>query len=141
MAGKKGRSGRRRLPPELLPPDSRQHERRGPVVQSPDGRIVQPQWLSVKARVVWKRTLPIVQQMRIMSPADVVALARYCEYLVAWRVALKDNDVPAITKLEAAIHRLETQFGLTPSSRASLPAPHEEKKPEETKAEKYGLVG
>lgn len=108
---------------------------------NPDGRILMPRWLNRDAQTVWRRTVAIVQQMRVMSPADVVALARYCTYLPAWRTALRQGDAAMALKLESAIHRLETQFGLTPSSRASLPAVTEEKKPEETKADKFGLVG
>jgi len=139
MAGKKGRSGRKRNP--VLPPDSRQHQRRGPVVQNPGGRIVQPHWLTPGAKAIWKRTVAIVEQMRVMSPADVVALARYCTYFDQWRVVVKQGDAVAALKLEAVIQRLETQFGLTPSSRASLPAPREETQTEVTKAQIHRLVG
>ncbi len=139
MAGKKGRSGRKRQP--VLPPDSRQHERRGPVVGNPDGRVVMPSWLNPQAKAIWKRTVAIVEQMKVMSPADVVALGRYCAYVAQWQKALKDGDSIMTMKLEPVIHRLETHFGLTPSSRVSLPAPAEQPKQEETKAQRYGIVG
>jgi phage terminase small subunit len=139
VAGKKGRSGRKRQP--RLPEGSRQIERRGPTVQTPEGRVVMPSWLNPQAKAIWGRTVAIVNQMKVMSPADVVALARYCAYVAQWRVVLKAGDAAAALKLEPVIHRLETHFGLTPSSRASLPAPVEQQKPEETKADKFGLVG
>ena len=158
MAGRKGRSGRKKTPTALVS-EATQRKRTGE--PKPEGRITQPRWLDADAKRIWSQALPIVESMRVMTAADVTALARYCAYLARWRRLMRDlgkrgeidtietergqyrqqaAEVGIINKLEQMITKLETQFGLTPASRAGLRVEPEPQKTE-TKADKFGLVG
>lgn len=109
----------------------------------PAGRPRCPHRLSPEARKIWKRTVPLLEQMGVLMQVDIWALSRYCEMLERWFVALayvrehgdmyvvKDDDGRAIgakmlpqselvLKLSDALTKLEDRFGLNPSARTRL---------------------
>lgn len=114
---------------------------------SPSANIRVPKEMTKDARKVWRQMLPKLQTMRVMTEADVNALARYCELLVRWWKAndflqehgdtypIYETDahgnrrikyvqqfpqVSIVRNLSATLLRLEQEFGLTPAARASL---------------------
>jgi P27 family predicted phage terminase small subunit len=112
-----------------------------------------PEYLGPVAQSRWAVMLPILQGVRVMTRADVEALARYCdtyEWWLATRAKLRaDGDTYPILndkgevkyiaqrpevaiahKLAAQLHALEADFGLTPSSRTKLATQVEVKKDE-----------
>ena len=102
-----------------------------------------PPHLGKVAAAKWSHVLPLLQSVKVMTRADVEALARYCdtyEWWLATRAKLKaegdtypilndKGDVKYIAqrpevsiahKLATQLRQLEQDFGLNPSARTSL---------------------
>jgi P27 family predicted phage terminase small subunit len=113
-------------------------------------RIEPPSWLSDASLAKWHEVVPKLMAMRVMTNADVDAIARYCvmhelyaKYLSQVRrgldvLVIRDEAgrvkymqaTPAATqlnKLEASMLRIEQEFGMTPSSRSGVNAASEVK--------------
>lgn len=125
----RGNPGRRPLPP---------HE-----PQPPAGDPKAPGWLRSRARGFWRRLLPTVQVMRVMTVADDQALALLCdalaEYVDCRRVVrergavcqvetkrgLVERPRPEVAMAQDAWRRAQRmlmEFGLTPSARTRVHA-------------------
>ena len=102
-----------------------------------------PKHLGPVAAERWHELMPMLQSVRVMTQADVEALARYCdtyEWWLATRAKLKKEgdtysilndagevkyiaqrpEVSIAHKLAQQLRQLEQDFGLNPSARASL---------------------
>ena len=96
-----------------------------------------PAWLPNEAKTIWKALIPILAEMRVLTTADGFALSRFCTSYARWQrlvLFLAENgetaddhrvkrlrpEVRIASNLADQISRLEQQFGLTPSARASL---------------------
>ena len=111
--------------------------------QPPASGIVMPEHLGEVAARRWGELLPMLQATRVMTRADVEALARYCdtyEWWLAVRAKLKKEgdtypilndggeikyiaqrpEVSIAHKLATQLRQLEADFGLCPAARASL---------------------
>lgn len=111
--------------------------------EAPLGRPACPKWLDKDAKGAWRRLIPQLEQMRVLSAADRNAIARYCQLWARWKRAelflqqygdtypLKDPNgnircfmpwpqVAIAGKLAVTLTRLEQEFGLTPSSRTRI---------------------
>jgi P27 family predicted phage terminase small subunit len=111
--------------------------------QPPASGVAMPGHLGEVAAARWRELLPLLQAVRVMTDADVEALARYCdtyEWWLATRAKLrKDGDTypilndggeiryiaqrPEVSiahKLATQLRQLEQDFGLNPSARTSL---------------------
>lgn len=109
----------------------------------PEGDIRPPLWLAGPALQKWNELLPLLQGVRVMTQADVGALARYCDSFAWWRrcrdtieaqgdtITIRDAngaekyhqqrpEVGIVNKLAQQLHRLEVEFGLTPSARRTI---------------------
>lgn len=109
----------------------------------PKGMPACPEYLSANAKKVWRALVPMLAKLGVVSKLDGNALTRYCDLFVQWRVAqeyldkngltyeLKDEDgdiyytqqypqVSIVRSCATALLRLEQEFGMTPSARASL---------------------
>ena len=102
-----------------------------------------PEHLGQVAAGRWAQLLPLLQGVKVMTRADIEALARYCdtyEWWLATRAKLKaDGDTypilndkgevkyiaqrPEVSiahKLAVQLRQLEQDFGMNPSARTSL---------------------
>lgn len=102
-----------------------------------------PSHLGEVARAKWQDILPLLQAVKVMTRADVEALARYCdtyEWWISTRAVLKKDgdtypilndageikyiaqrpEVSIAHKLAAQLRQLESDFGLSPAARSSL---------------------
>lgn len=109
------------------------------------GDIVPPDWVIGVALKKWQDVLPKLEAMRVVTPADVDAIARYCalyeqwvKYLEQMRrgldvLVIRDDSgkvkymqsSPAATmflKIGAALLKIEQEYGLTPAARVGLEA-------------------
>jgi P27 family predicted phage terminase small subunit len=109
----------------------------------PESGVEMPEYLGPVARARWAVMLPLLQGVRVMTRADVEALARYCdtyEWWLATRAKLKKEgdtypilndkgdvkyiaqrpEVSIANKLAAQLRQLESDFGLSPAARTSL---------------------
>ena len=110
------------------------------------GEPEMPTYLDREARRQWKRLVPILLSMRVLTVADGMALATLCqahsilvEALQDKRKASKGGGSGLLMKTPAGyvqqspligiinsqveiIHRISREFGLTPSSRTRLEA-------------------
>ena len=136
-------------------------ERRKDEPQPPADKIVMPKHLGKVARAKWKELLPLLDAVRVMTDADVEALARYCdtyEWWLATRAILKKDgctypilndggevkyiaqrpEVSIAHKLATQLRQLEQDFGLNPSARSSLSVAPEKPATDEDAAILFG---
>jgi P27 family predicted phage terminase small subunit len=139
----RGNPGKRKLPAAEPKPPA-------------DG-IEPPDYLDELARRKWDAMLPLLQAVKVMTRADVEALARYCDTYSWWMrvraVLRKDGDTYPILndkgevkyiaqrpevaiahKLAAQLHVLESDFGLSPASRTKLSTAELEKPQDDLEA-------
>lgn len=111
--------------------------------QPPTDGVVMPSHLGEVAAGKWGELLPLLQAVKVMTRADIEALARYCdtyEWWLATRAKLKKEgdtypilndkgevkyiaqrpEVSIANKLAAQLRQLESDFGLSPAARTSL---------------------
>jgi P27 family predicted phage terminase small subunit len=111
--------------------------------EPPASGVAMPGHLGEVAAARWRELLPLLQAVRVMTDADVEALARYCdtyEWWLATRAILKKDgctypilndggeikyiaqrpEVSIAHKLAQQLRQLEQDFGLNPSARSSL---------------------
>lgn len=111
--------------------------------QPPTDGVVMPSHLGAVAVGKWNELLPLLQAVRVMTRADIEALARYCdtyEWWLATRAKLKAEgdtypilndkgdvkyiaqrpEVSIANKLATQLRQLESDFGLSPAARTSL---------------------
>ena len=102
-----------------------------------------PPWLTGTGLDAWHEIAPQLFDMRVLDDVDRTALGRYCVAYAAWReaeetIAVRGKVYPVLKPdgtlkimrkspyvelaFEASreMSRLESEFGLTPSARASL---------------------
>lgn len=110
--------------------------------REPQPKVVEPHmpaWLDQEAATEWRRIVPILMDMRILTEADGIALATYCEtystYVKASKV-LQDDEFTFLNEKTGVAHaRPEVQivqtcrrdiktfaqeFGMTPSARSRM---------------------
>lgn len=111
--------------------------------EPPTDGIAMPPHLGEVAAARWHELLPMLQAVKVMTKADIEALARYCdtyEWWLATRAKLKKEgdtypilndkgeikyiaqrpEVSIAHKLAVQLRQLEQDFGLNPSARTSL---------------------
>ncbi len=102
-----------------------------------------PRWLGPEAKKIWRRTIPALIQMRILSRVDQDALAAYCQTYSRWMAAeeflqergqvyaLRDEkgrmlrmrqfpQVSIAANLLQILRAYQQEFGMTPSSRTRV---------------------
>ena len=105
--------------------------------------VVMPSHLGEVAAAKWGQVLPLLQAVKVMTRADIEALARYCdtyEWWLATRAKLKKEgdtypilndkgdvkyiaqrpEVSIAHKLAVQLRQLEQDFGLNQSARTGL---------------------
>lgn len=126
--------------------------------QPPVGGVAMPSHLGEVAAGKWAELLPLLQGVKVMTRADVEALARYCdtyEWWLATRAKLRAEgdtypilndggeikyiaqrpEVSIAHKLSQQLRQLESDFGLSPAARTSLKVEPDAK--EETTLSKF----
>ena len=109
-----------------------------------------PEYLDEAARKEWRRLLPILQHMRVLTEADYITLANLCqqysmlmkaqEQLTKSGLLFKTPSgyiqqsplVSIVSNCTAQVTALCREFGLTPSARTRVQAQGEEEKPAES---------
>ena len=98
-----------------------------------------PNWLEPEARKEWRRLAPVLIDAGILTTADAVTFAGYCQSYARWRKAeeqvtklgmvyevdgkLRPNPYIAIAKSEfAEVKAMAAEFGLTPAARTAIVA-------------------
>ena len=100
------------------------------------GRVICPRWISKRAKVEWRRMAPDLKRMGLLTKADQVAFANYCQVTAELEEMnrILGEEGSFIGKLDPKPHpalqerhRLMTQlrqfvgiFGLSPSDRTRL---------------------
>ena len=102
-----------------------------------------PEWLSEDARKVWKRLVPQLRAMKVLTLVDADALAAYCHIYTRWRDAedfltkhgmvypIRDDQgrvkcmqqfpqVAIARNLLLVMRAYQQEFGLTPAARARI---------------------
>jgi P27 family predicted phage terminase small subunit len=105
-----------------------------------------PSYLSKPEKAVWKQMVRELTAIGVLTVLDRNPLARYCVVFVRWRTAcdflakygttqpIKDGNgkvkcfqsfpqVAQVNQWEAALHKLEQEFGIGPASRARIVVP------------------
>lgn len=96
-----------------------------------------PSWLEAEARKEWRRLAPVLIGAGILTSADAVAFAGYCQAYARWRAAeeevsklgmvyrdgdrIRPNPYIAIARAAfAEVKSLAAEFGLTPANRTAI---------------------
>lgn len=103
-----------------------------PEIQAPDC----PAFLDATARAEWRRIVPLLLELEVLTQIDQAALAAYCQSFSNWQRAeralrkgtsykSKGRQYPKpelkISQDERRLmHRFLTEFGLTPASRTRV---------------------
>jgi P27 family predicted phage terminase small subunit len=155
-----GRRGPAPTPTEILKlrgsPLAKKRAKQGES-KGPSGRPRCPNWLDAEAKAMWRRLVPQLELMGVLTRIDGNALARYCRLWSRWRKAeefidqhgemypLKDEkgqtkyfqqwpQVAIANKLAQQLTRLEQEFGMTPSSRTRIQVAPRAKEPSNAKS-------
>jgi len=136
-----GRRGPRPTPGDVMKAkgDPGGHARdRGEEPAAPKGAPGMPTWLSREAKGEWRRIVPRLEAMGVLSTIDRAAIATYCEAwsdFVKWTAWLKKKghtysgpngascarpEVGYRDKARQEMRHLLAEFGLSPASRAGL---------------------
>jgi P27 family predicted phage terminase small subunit len=110
---------------------------------APVARFDPPAWLSPEAKQVWGRVIRHLKPLGLITRLDMHVMARYCELFVMWRHAAeyvnhyglhqpiknaKDKVIGMriapyarmMVTLSTELLKIEREFGMTPSARASF---------------------
>ena len=102
-----------------------------------------PAWLSKVAKTEWKRIVPELEELQLLTRCDRAALAAYCESYSSWQAAekwlrkngpqyiVRDKDgqikyvaqfpmVAVANKSKSDMRAFLTEFGLSPASRTRI---------------------
>lgn len=105
--------------------------------------IKPPTWLTPLAKSEFKRLSAELNEIGIMSNVDVNQLAVYCRAYGRY-IELQSNpdgiDEKTLDTLYKQMKSMAIEFGFTPSSRAKLAMPKEEKKEKTTEEKLFGDV-
>lgn len=99
------------------------NDRHGDSVDLETAMPDRPFWLSESAAIVWRELQPELEKAGYLTKLDGMALALYCELKAEF---IADPEVFPPQKL-SQLRSLMGELGLTPSGRAKLPAPKNEK--------------
>jgi len=112
--------------------------------QPPIGRPRCPEYLDDLAKREWRRLVPILEKMRVLTEADDIALANLCmQYSLLQQAQVKLAKTGLLIKTRSGyiqqsplvaivancveqVGRLCREFGLTPASRTRISVPPEE---------------
>lgn len=95
-------------------------------------KIDPPRWMGVEARRCWRDVVPVLQDMKILTEADLNTVALYCQAWSRYRAAtaaLESDDLNPeafkmwsvrLEKAEASVRLLSHDLGLNPAARARL---------------------
>lgn len=134
------RTGPKRTPGELRVIDGEKNKDRinlrepKPPMITPDP----PAWLTGAQKRAWRKIVPTLAGMRVLTTADIVALETLCVSYAKWREAAEQAQVGVVTtpkgtvvanpmigveiKYLANLRQLVGEFGMTPASRAGIQA-------------------
>ena len=107
-----------------------------------------PDWLDAEAKACWKRIVPQLKAMGVLTLIDADALTNYCDTWSRWKRAvlflkekgdvytIKDDDgkikyisqlpqVAIARNLLAVLNRYQQEFGLTPAARSRIVLPEQ----------------
>lgn len=119
--------------------------------QPPRARPTCPEWLDKEARSEWRRVVPLLDNLGLLTKADRAALAIYCDqwstYVAAranvekFGAVVEARESPYLRIADRAAQRIRQycqEFGLTPSARGRMQVPGESMAGEDDFAREYG---
>lgn len=112
-----------------------------------------PKWLHPEAKREWRRIVPHLERLGLLTQVDRAALAAYCQLYARWweaERAIKAHGLTQVTESGYVAQRPEvgiansaikqmraylSEFGLSPASRSRIDAPTAPEKPRNAFAE------
>lgn len=100
MPGTPGRSGRKPKPNHLKVLSGSRRARDPKTLPTPNVEVPTcPSWLSAEAKAEWKRVVPELEKLKLLSKVDRAALASYCEAWSMLKAAQADVVKYGVTQL------------------------------------------
>ena len=138
-----GKAGKPKTPTEILEQRGSWRAKTRPNEPGAGGELECPDWMSTKAKDIWKYVVPLLENMRTVGTIDSMQLARYCNtyahYIVCEEFVAKNGRVmplrnadgkaigvqrwPQVTDMKTLgdqLRQMEMQFGMTPASRPEI---------------------
>lgn len=116
-----GKRGTKPTPTAIL--DARgswRADRKTNEIKPPKTKPKCPSHLSKRAKTYWKNLIPILETMGVLTATDRNVLSRYCISMAQWREAVERGAVDQSIKLSNHCLKVESLYGLNPSSRAGM---------------------
>jgi len=107
-----------------------------PLEQAPGA----PEWLDILAKKYWDRIVPVLMAKKVLSDADIEALAILCALYGKVRQAYSAG-VELSASIITQLRLYQTEFGLTPVSRSKITKSGEDGKPNKFKKPPPGQAG
>ena len=104
----------------------------------PKGDLTCPDWLEDEAKAEWERLAPSLEAMGVLTTADLMAFAGYCQAYARWREAEEFisrhgsifqtpsgyvQQVPQVSIAQQNLRIMQSfcsEFGLTPATRSRI---------------------
>jgi len=80
-----------------------------------------PGWLGKFAATEWRRIVPELERLGLLTVVDLGALEVYCDLYGQWRVArTKRDDLEPSRRIAGLLRQYLAEFGLSPAARVRL---------------------
>lgn len=79
-----------------------------------------PDWIHGAARLEWRRIVPELERLSLLTVIDVAVLEAHCVTYGNWRAAVRAKKHERTTRLGAELRKFAAEFGLSPAARVRL---------------------
>jgi phage terminase small subunit len=114
------------MPPNVRRLHGNRHTPAAEGVRAVVAEPAMPTWLDAEARAEWRRVVPELRRLRLLSMLDRVLLAAYCVGHSSWHAMVRAEDAQAARFYRANVLPLAKELALTPNARLRMPAPEDE---------------
>ena len=100
-----------------------------------------PEWMTDRAKAKWFDLIPRLVGSNILTDLDGDVVSRYCSWWDSYLTVLETNPscYTDLSRCEAALHKLGSKLGLSPSDRVGLKSNKPDKDAKDDKSYSFKL--